>query len=167
MPRIPDVLHTDDGTPIRHNLLRTLANNPEVAHLLEALARGVHEASHLPQRTRELVILKVALSLRADGEWARHFQIGLVVGVSVKEARAVREDDLSTFTPAERMAMLFAEAVDQCRVTADVWADTAQHYSDLQMLDLVLLAGLYGYTSRIGLAMDIAVDKGMPGIDQT
>jgi alkylhydroperoxidase family enzyme len=59
---------------------------------------------------------------------------------------------------------VFAEAVDRCSVSDALWKEAAQHFSDSEMLDLVMLAGLYGYASRITLVKGIEVDEGLTAI---
>ena len=164
MSRIPDAEVAADAGPMRNNLHRTLNNNLKMADGFAVLARLVHTASNVPHRTRELAILRVVSTLKSDVEWGQHFKIAQMVGVSVDEARAIRDGKLSSFSEADRAAIVFAEAVDQCRVSDEVWAAAAQHYSPVQLLDLTMVAGLYGYASRITLAMDVEVDAGLSKI---
>lgn len=169
MSRIPDAeLPAAEGsTGIYNNLHRALANNLALEKLFGDVGRAVHIASHLPTRTRELAILGLLVMLREEAGWAQHFQIAQVLGVSAKEARAVRDRKLGGFSASEQAAILFTEAVDQCRVTDDLWADTARHFNDVQMLDLVMLAGFYGYSARVTLALGVEIDEGLTGIDES
>lgn len=169
MSRIPDAeLPAAEGsTGIYNNLHRTLANNLELEKLFGALGRSVHIASHLPDRTRELAILGLLVMLREEVGWARHFQIAQILGVSAQEARAVRDGDYTRFSASEQAAILFAAAVDQRRVTDAIWADTARHFSDVQMLDLVMLAGFYGSSARVTQALGVEIDEGLTGIDES
>jgi len=162
--RIPDADVAADAGPMRNNLHRTLNNNLNMAGGFAALARLVHTASNVPHRTRELAILRIASMLQAEVEWGQHFKIAQMVGVSVAEARAIRDGDLTMFSQAERAAIAFAEAVDRCRVTDDVWAAAARHYTQVQLLDLAMVAGFYGYASRITLALGVEIDAGLSRI---
>jgi alkylhydroperoxidase family enzyme len=168
MSRIADaILPEDESGAINNNLHRTLANNPAMEAHFAALARGVHTTSHLPHRTRELVILRVASTLRAEVEWAQHFRIAQIVGITPEEARAVRDGNFDGFAPAEQAAIRFAEAVDQTRVNDVAWREASAHFSDVELLDLSVLAGFYGLASRVTLAMGIAVDEGLSCIDES
>jgi alkylhydroperoxidase family enzyme len=84
--RIPDAeLPADLQATMRNNLHRMLANNQTMADGFAALARLVHSASHLPHRVRELVILRIASMLKAEVEWAQHFEIAQIsCGVSAR-----------------------------------------------------------------------------------
>ena len=105
--------------------------------------------------------------LKADVEWGQHFKIAQMVGVSREEALAIRDGDLSKFSPADRAAIDFAAAVDQCRVGDDAWAAAAKHYTQVQLLDLVMVASFYGFASRITLAMGVEVDAGLSKIAES
>jgi alkylhydroperoxidase family enzyme len=160
--RIPDAQLTDEVPEVMHNNLhRALYNNPELNQGFMGLAMGVHMASHLPTRTRELVILRISAMLRAEVEWAQHLRLALAAGVSHEEARAMRDGMLTALPPEERAAVALAEAVDMCRVDDDVWTTAARYYTPVQMLDLTLLAAFYALASRVTLALDIEVDAGL------
>jgi alkylhydroperoxidase family enzyme len=162
MSRIPNAeCPAELQATMQNNLHRTLYNNADIADAFGILARGVHTASHLPHRIRELCILRIASLLQADVEWAQHFKIAQMVGISVEEARAIRDGKLSEFTAAEQAAINFAVAVEQRSVSDALWAATAEHYTPVQLLDLAMLAGLYGYASRITLALGVEVDAGL------
>ena len=164
MSRIPDAEVAADAGAMRNNLHRTLNNNLNMAGGFAVLARLVHTASNVPHRTRELAILRIASALKSDVEWGQHFRIAQMVGVSVEEARAIRDGDLTMFSEADRAAIVFAEAVEQCRVSEDVWTAAANHYSPVQLLDLAMVAGFYGYASRITLALGVKIDEGLSKI---
>jgi alkylhydroperoxidase family enzyme len=160
--RIPDAPLTDEVPEVMHNNLhRALYNNPELNRCFMGLAMGVHQASHLPTRTRELVILRISAMLGAEVEWAQHLRLALAAGVSREEARAMREGLLAALPPEERAAVAFAEAVDRCGVDDEVWATAVRHHTPVQLLDLTLLAAFYALASRVTLALDIEVDEGL------
>ncbi len=49
-------------------------------------------------------------------------------------------------------------------VTDRVWQETARHFSGDDLLDLVVVAGFYGYASRLTNAMGVEIDEGLMGI---
>lgn len=168
MSRIADASVPSALTKAMHNNLhRTLYNNPEMADAFGVLARTVHTSSRVEHRIRELAILRIASQLGADVEWGQHFKIAQMVGVSADEGRDIRDDDLSSFTDKELVAIRFAEAVEKGQVSDSEWEEASRHYSAEQLLDLTLLAGFYGYASRITLAMGVAVDDGLQRIDES
>lgn len=152
---------------LQTNLGRVLYNNPELCVAFKALALGVHRDSHLQARLRELVVLRLSASLASDVEWGQHFRIATTAAVygevsaSVREARDVRDGRLEGFTPQERVAMEYAVAFDQNAVDDEMWARVSEHFSAVEVLDLTMLAGLYGMAGRLTNALAVPMDEGI------
>jgi alkylhydroperoxidase family enzyme len=167
MSRVPDAPLGDDVPEMmRNNLTRAGYNNAEMFRGFGKLAMAVHTASHLPARTRELVILRTAAKLGADVEWAQHLPLAMMQGVTREEARSLRDGSYAHFAPDDRAAVAFAEAVDDCGVDDAMWSAAAEHFTPVQLLDLTLLTGFYALASRFTLALDIEVDEGLEGLDE-
>lgn len=83
----------------------------------------------------------------------------------ISGALAIREGDLSAFKESEREAIRFAQAVEERWVSAEIWQTTARHFSQVEMLDLVMLAGFYGFASRAAMALGVEVDAGLSEIE--
>lgn len=168
MSRIADgALPPGTSGLMRNNLHRALANNPEMAASFYVLANSIHAHSHLPGRIKELAILRVASRVGSDFEFSHHFRACQSVGIAVEEARAVRDGNLVAFPAAEQAALALVEALEDGSVTDAVWSAAAAHLSEVQMLDLTMTTGFYGYASRLTRALDIAVDDGFLTIAQS
>lgn len=86
MSRISDAeLPADMSAMMQNNLNRALYNNPPMAGDFGVIAKGVHSSSHIDHRTRELVVLRVAATTGSNVEWAQHFQVAQMVGVTSAE----------------------------------------------------------------------------------
>lgn len=168
MSRIADAaLPAGTSDLMQNNLHRALANNRDMADGFYTLAGGVHQHSRLPVRLRELAILRTASRLGSDFEWSHHFAGAQTVGVSAEDARAVRDDDLTPFSEAERCVIALADAVEERRVDDAIWARARGFLSEAELLDLVMAAGFYGFASRLTVALDVAVDPGLTGIAES
>jgi len=148
-----------DDLPVHNNLVRATYRNPEMHRGFASLAGRVHSASHLPARTRELVVLAVVGQLGAGYQWQQHERAARHAGVSDDEIEALRVGDVDGFGDAERTAVRLASAVDRCSVDDALWASAAQHYSEVELSDLVLLAGFYGLAARYTLALDLDLER--------
>lgn len=146
-----------DDLPIHNNLVRATYRNPDLHRGFASLSGRVHSASHLPDRARELVVLRVANLLGAAYELQQHERGARRAGVTDEEIAALRSGDLSAFIGSERAAIDFAGAVEQNAVDDAAWAAAARHFSEVELLDIVLLAGFYGLASRFvnALAIDL------------
>ncbi len=170
MPRIVLVESIPDevlAPALQTNLGRALFNNPDLCLAFKALASSVHFKSHLDPRLRELVVLRISAVLQSDVEWGQHFRIATTaevygeVSVSVAEARAVRDGELDGFPPKEMVAMEYAVAFDSNAVDDDMWSRVSGHLTDIEVLDLTVLAGVYGMAGRLTNGLAVPMDEGM------
>jgi 4-carboxymuconolactone decarboxylase len=143
---------------VHNNLVRTAYNNPEMFRGFASLSGRVHSASRLSNRIREMVVLAVVGLLGAEYEAQQHEPQARRVGMTEAEITALRVGDLGAFTGADRAAIAFATAVEQRLVTDTMWAEATQHFSEVELLDITMLAGFYGLASRLVLALDVDLE---------
>jgi 4-carboxymuconolactone decarboxylase len=152
---------------LQTNLGRALYNNPGLCIPFKALASSTHLKSHLEPRLRELVVLRISAALKSDVEWGQHFRIATTaavygkVSVTVAEARDVRDGNLAGFPLKERIAMEFGIAVDKNAVDDKAWALISEHFTPIEVLDLTVLAGVYGLAGRLTNALAVPMDEGI------
>jgi 4-carboxymuconolactone decarboxylase len=151
--------------PIHNNLVRAMHLNPDLFKSFGSLSMRVHSASHIDQRTRELVILRLVAKLGAEYEWGNHALGARQSGVTDDEIRAIRERRLESFSAREVAAMRYAEAVEDRTVTDELWRDVSQHFDATQLVDLTVLVGFYGLASRFVMALDVELDPGLQGFE--
>lgn len=166
MARIKDVPLPEGAHALMHNnLYRALSNNPEMSVRFFEYATAMHMTSSLPVRIKEICILRITSQLRSEFEFSQHFRACQTVGVTAEEARAARDGDFSSFTDADRAALALTDAVEQRQVTDALWAAARAHFSEVQLLDLVMFASFYGYASRLTIALGVPEDEGFATID--
>jgi AhpD family alkylhydroperoxidase len=161
MARIPPADLPDD-LPVHNNLVRTTYANPDMHRGFASLSGRVHSASHLSPRLRELVVLRVAGMLGAEYEWQQHEPGARRAGATDDELAALRSGNLERFAGAERAALAYAGAVDRCEVDDRCWTAAREHFSEVELLDIAMLAGFYGLASRLVLALEVELEAG-PG----
>ncbi len=147
-----------DDLPVANNLVRTTYANPEMHRGFASLSGRVDSASHLAPRTRELVVLRIAGMLGAEYEWQQHEPAARRAGVSDEELVGLRSGDVESFGGAERAAIEFAEAVEERRADGALWEDARLHFSEVELVDITMLAGFYGLASRVVLALDVDLE---------
>jgi len=157
MARIPEVDLPDD-LPVKNNLVRVAYNNPDMFRGFASLSGRVHSASHLSDRIRELVILRTTGMLEAEYEWRAHARIAGRQGVTSEDLEALRSGRDDHFGGSERAAVEFVAALERLEVDGTAWAAARSYFSDIELLDMTLLAGFYGLASRFALALDIEPD---------
>jgi alkylhydroperoxidase family enzyme len=151
----------DDSLPIHNNIVRAAYNNPDMFRGFGSLSGRVHSASHLSDRTRELVVLSVTGRLHATYEWRPHARIAEQMGIARADIDALWNGDVERFESQDQATVMFARAVDEATVDEKLWERARQYFSELELLDLTMLAGFYGLAARLALTFDVEPD--IPG----
>jgi Carboxymuconolactone decarboxylase family. len=126
-------------------LFRTVARNPRV--LQRMMAGGLLDRGSISLRSRELMILRTCARCGAEYEWGVH--------VATFGAKA-------QWTPAQLRSTVHGAADDECwsledrlvirladqlhamsRVDETLWNDLSAQFAADQMVELIMLAGLY------------------------
>jgi AhpD family alkylhydroperoxidase len=127
------------------NALGTFARYPALAKAYLTFNGHVLYGSTLPARTRELLVLRVAVLRRCEYEWAQHVVLAGTAGISTVEIGWIVEGpegpewgelDRSTLRAADE---LLADA----EVNDATWTALALHLDQLQLMDLVFTVGAY------------------------
>ncbi|MFD9907000.1 MBL fold metallo-hydrolase [Streptomyces sp. NPDC059063] len=151
-----------DGRPVL-NVLATIGNHPDLlvalAPLLAGLAQGL-----IPDRERELAILRTAHLTGSTYEWEHHARIGAAAGLTGPEIARVPlgpdgSGSGSGWGEADRSLL---RAVDELyeghALTAATWRRLAARYSTAQMLELLALVGTYTMIAGILKSCRVPLD---------
>lgn len=125
------------------NALATLVRHPELAGLFLPFNTYLQKSSRLPERIRELVILRTAHHHGCGYEWGHHSAIGRRLGLT--------DDDLAaaqTGFAADEFDQAVLLAVDELhsgsRISAPTWTRLGERLDDQQRMDLMFTVGGYG-----------------------
>ncbi len=144
------------------NIFRTLAHAPK--GLSAFLGWGSHVLSRrnsLPERERELVILRTGWLCKSGYEFAQHTRIGKQCGLADEEIAAIKQGpDAANWTPIEA-AMLRAcdELVTDHHVSDATWAALAE-LGDRGRMDLVFTVGQYTQVSMMLNSFGVQLEDG-------
>jgi len=119
----------------------------------------------IPAREREIVILRVGWNARSEYEFGQHTIIGLDVGLTGDEILALtRAPDEHEWSDADRDLIALADelAADD-RVGDDTWARLATRWSEAELIELLLVAGMYRLVSGFLNSTGVRLDDGVPG----
>jgi len=133
------------------NIFRTVANNPRV--LQRMVNGGLLDKGSISIQERELVILRTCARCKAEYEWGVH-----VAGFSHKtefSEQLVRDTLNVKFDPdlwTEKQQLLL-NLVDQLHksqtINNTLWQQLVKHYANDQIIELIMLTGLYHAVSFI------------------
>jgi alkylhydroperoxidase family enzyme len=149
------------GQPL--NIFSTLAHHPKLAKRWLVFGTHVLAKNTLPDRDRELVILRTGWNCRSPYEFGQHVVIGRAAGITDEEIERVTEGpDAAEWSPLEAALLRSADELfaDQC-VRDDTWAVLAAHYDERQLLDLVFTIGQYALVSMVLNTFRVARDDGV------
>jgi alkylhydroperoxidase family enzyme len=145
-------------------LFRTLAHNPRV---LGRIRRGgLLDAGSITVRQRELVILRTTALAGAEYEWGVHVAFfAQVAGLDAKALYAVVHGDAldPVWKPDERALIAACDDLHaSARVSDDTWAWLRAHFYDAQLVEVLVLAGLYRMVSYVINGAKIPLEPDAP-----
>jgi len=128
-----------------YNLHRVLAHNVPTLTRWMPYAEHILRNNQLPEREREIAILRVAWNARSDYEWGLHARLARSLGFSDDDLAALtRASDDAHWSPVERALI---QAVDDImarwEVSDSAWAVLADAFDEAQLIDFVFVTGQF------------------------
>ena len=147
------------------SIFRTMAHNPRVLHRM--VMGGLLDKGSISVTDRELVILRACGVCKAEYEWGVH------VAVFAKKA-GFNEAQISDTTELESDSSLWSDKqnliialVDQLhtnnQVSDELWEKMAKVFKEEQLIELIMLTGLYHAVSFMVNACQIKREAFAPG----
>jgi 4-carboxymuconolactone decarboxylase len=128
---------TLDGRPL--NIFGALGHHPKLLKRFNLLGGFLLNKGLIPQRERELVILRIGWNARAVYEFGQHTVIGLRCGLT--------QDEIAALTQAPDTT----------------WAALAARWNDAELVELLVVAGFYRLVSGFLNSAGVQLDPGVPG----
>jgi len=158
------VIDDMDGRPIHIHAL--MANHPRLLNAWWNLRNYLVNGGDLDQRHCELVILRVASHTESWYEWASHVVRGIDVGLSLEEIENVRSGDSGWGDADEALLHAVDDVARNSAITEESRQRLAGHFTEHQMMDIILLHGMYLTISCMintwNLDLDPQVAKRLP-----
>ena len=152
-----------DGTPL--NIFGVLGHHPKLLKRFNLLGGFILNKGLLPERERELVILRIGWNARAEYEFGQHTVIGRAAGLSEVEVAALTESVGShEWSDGDTALIAMADelAADDC-VSDETWAALAHRWSEAELVELLITAGFYRMVSGFLNSTGVRLDDGVPG----
>lgn len=154
---------TLDGRPL--NIFGVLGRHPKLLKRFNLMGGFLLNKGLLPERERELVILRIGWNARSVYEFGQHTVIGLRCGLTGDEIAALTRapdafdwgvDDLALIAMADELA------ADDC-VSDATWTALAARWTDAELVELLVVAGFYRLVSGFLNSAGVQLDAGVPG----
>ena len=142
-------------------LFRTLAKDRQLYEAMGVLGRfqlrhDPEKDSAIAPRDREVVIHRVCARCGCEYEWGVHVaSYAAKVGFTAEQVAATVQGDSAAgvWSERDRLLIRFVDALhDTAQVPDDLWNDMAKHWSERQLLQLLVLAGWYHAISYLANA---------------
>jgi len=171
MARIPYVDPTSAPEPVREvferlpiqlNIFKMMAHAETNFRPLVLLGTSILTQQQLSAKLRELAILRVAKLSHAEYEWVQHVPIAKMVEVSDAQVEALArgDADAACFDPVERIVLRATDEIVRDVAPSDAtFAALQQHFSNREIVELVLAVGFYMTVARLMETTRIDVDE--------
>ena len=163
--QIMDGAMTIDGQPL--NIFGMLAHHPKLFKRFNLMGGFLLNKGVLPEREREIVILRVGWQAKAVYEFGQHTLIGRRCGLTDEEIAALASDDPAgdgkpdwNATDLDLIALADELCADDC-VSDETFAKLAERWNEMEIVELVVCAGFYrlvsGFLNTMGVPLDASV----------
>jgi alkylhydroperoxidase family enzyme len=161
-PRISPRPTDTDPPPL--NIFRTLAHNRPLFKAFLALGSHLLSGEGLPEREREIVILRTGWRCGSEYEFGQHTVIGERAGLTTEEIERLAGLGDGDWQDADRdLVALVDELCDDDLVSERTWQNLAARWSEPQLLELVVLCGYYRLVSGLLNSAGVALEPATPG----
>ena len=159
-PLPPDIARNVEQLGAKQvNLYKALAHAPELlrAWINFAWALRGHETTE--RRLRELMILRTATLHHSPYEWHQHRRMAAEAGATdyeVAELEMWRTSE--AFSPADRAALAFTDAIVAGDVPPAVTEELMRHFDEGQRVELTVTAAFYSMVPRVLDALEVPIE---------
>ncbi|MEV5849726.1 carboxymuconolactone decarboxylase family protein [Streptomyces sp. NPDC051985] len=124
------------------NAMSTLVRHPDLTAAFLPYSTYLLVGSTLPDRLRELVVLRVARRRNCAYEWAHHVLAAQQCGLTEAEIEAAGQGKADD--PLESTVLRAVDELeDGSDMSDDTWAALTEHLDERQLMDLVFTVGTY------------------------
>ena len=146
------------------NVGRTTARNKDL--YLRSTPLGIHSAvlSSLPERDREILILRIAWLCYSEYEWGWHALGGKTSGLLSDDeiSRVMEGPDSEEWDPFDATLL---RAVDELFIdaflTEEIWNALSERYNTHQLMDLVFTVGYYNMLAMALNSFGVQQEEGL------
>jgi len=154
---------TLDGRPL--NIFGVLGHHPKLLKRFNLLGGFILNKGLIPERERELVILRVGWNAQAVYEFGQHTVIGKRCGLTDDEIVALtKTPDDHPWSAGDRALIALGDDLhaDDC-VGDATWMALSDRWSEAELVELLIVAGFYRLVSGFLNSAGVQLDDGVPG----
>jgi 4-carboxymuconolactone decarboxylase len=145
------------------NIYRTLVHAPKaLTRFLEWGGYVLSKRNSLPERQREIVILRTGFLCKSGYEFTQHTRVGLDVGLTMDEVLRIKAGaDAPGWSAADAALIRASDELNKdFFISEKTWAELKQHFDEKQCMDVVFTAGQYTQVSMFLNTFGVQLDEG-------
>ena len=146
-------------------LFRTMAHNPRVFHRM--VIGGLLDKGSISVADRELVILRACGVCKAEYEWGVHVAVfSEKAGFNKAQINdtTMQEPDSSLWSDSQNLIIALVDQLHTLnQVSDELWQALTQVFKEEQLIELIMLAGLYHAVSFMVNACKLPREAFAPG----
>ena len=143
------------------NAITTLLYHPPLAGRFLAFNGGLLSHAVLPERWRELMVLRVAWRTRSEYEWRQHVRMAPRFSISDDEIRAVASGDGVWPTPEGDLLAAVDQLLDTYSIDDATWTILSAHLDRAQLVELPFVVGTYAMLAMAYKSFAMQPDAGL------
>lgn len=145
--------------PVPH-VFATMAHHPELCGPTIAVGQAMARRGRLPERERELLVLRTAVRCRSEYEWAHHCHVARAAGLTDAEiARVGAGPGAPGWSDAEADLLRAADELhDHGAIGETTWARLAARLDRAQLIEVILVVGEYHKVAMLLNTLGTPVD---------
>jgi alkylhydroperoxidase family enzyme len=145
------------------NIYTTVARYPDLAEAMFHLGRTLRRSS-LPDRHREILILRTGCHCDSAYELAQHYRVATEIGMSAEDMGRIRlGPGAEGWDPFEATVCRAADELHfEHTLTDRTWSALAERYDEQQLIQATALVGYYHLVSFVLNALGVPIEEGAP-----
>ncbi|MCB2076200.1 MAG: carboxymuconolactone decarboxylase family protein [Novosphingobium sp.] len=145
----------------------TMMRHPDIYRAQVEYNTRRFEALELAPRDLEILILRTGRLVKSGYIWGEHVNFAKNAGVTDDEiAWLVEGSKAPGWNERDRAVVRLAEELHETsEVSDETWATIAAHFSDKQIIELLMMAGFYHEVAYLYNAMRVRLIPGNKGLD--
>ncbi len=150
------------------NVFATLARHPKLVEDYSPFIWYILREQTLPDREREILILRIGWLCQAEYEFGQHTITGKRAGLTEEEIlRITKGPDDPGWSEIEAALIHAADELYQDAIISDAtWKILSEHYDEKQLMDVVFTVGQYNMVSWMLNSFGVQLDEGVPGFPE-
>lgn len=147
-----------------YNIYKTLTHHLDFVRAFGSLAAFTLQGSSLPPSEREIMVLRMGWLCQSEYEWVQHARIATsATGLSDTDVRRIAQGpNAAGWSDFEAALMRMVDELRYDAIVSDTtWLALRARYSEQQMLEALVTAGLYLFVSMILNSLGVQLDPGL------